>query len=122
MAWRTLRKISHSLMAHAIVLKTYIHFALMYTEDHIFLLLSIKYLINEDGEPTTPFKLATGMKPSILYLHVLFFPCVVQKAIVLLGKKVLYTHHQSKKGFCGIFVGLHSIKKGILFIYHKNGR
>ena len=32
----------------------------MYTTDHIFLVLPIKDLINKDGEPTTPFKLATG--------------------------------------------------------------
>ena len=51
----------------------------MYTTDHIFLVLPIKYLINEDVDPTTPFKLATGKKPSVSNLRVLTCPCVVRK-------------------------------------------
>ena len=58
---RTLRTIAHTLMVHARVLEAYIHFAFMYTTDHIFPVLPIKDLINNDGDPTTPFKLATGM-------------------------------------------------------------
>ena len=54
---RTLRTIEHYLMVHAIFLESYIHFALMYTTDRIFLVLPIKDLINKDGESTTPFKL-----------------------------------------------------------------
>ena len=60
MTWRTLRTIKHLLMVHVRVLEVYIHFALMYTADHIFPVLPIKYLINKDGKPTTPFKLAAG--------------------------------------------------------------
>ena len=32
----------------------------MYTTDHIFTVLPIKHLVNQDGEPTTPHKLATA--------------------------------------------------------------
>ena len=78
--WRTLRTIAHALMVHARVPEIYVHFALMYTTDHIFPVLPIKDLINEDGDPTTPCKLATGTKPSVLHLRVLFCTCVVQKA------------------------------------------
>ena len=63
--WRTLRTVAHSIMVHVRVLESYIHFALMYTTDHIFPVLPIKYLINEDRDPTTPHKLATGTKPSV---------------------------------------------------------
>ena len=52
--WRTLRTIAHSLMVHARVPENYMHVALMYTTDHIFPVLPIKNLINEDGDPTTP--------------------------------------------------------------------
>ena len=52
--WRTLLTVAHSLMVHAKVPELYVHFALMYTTDQIFPVLSIKYLINEDGDPTTP--------------------------------------------------------------------
>ena len=34
--WRMLRTIPNSIMVHARVLESYIHFALMYTTDHIF--------------------------------------------------------------------------------------
>ena len=78
--WRTLRTVAHALMVHAIVPEVYVHFSLMYTTDHIFPVLPIKYLINEDGDPTTPHKLATGTKPSVSHLRVLFCPCVVRKA------------------------------------------
>ena len=63
--WRTLRTVAHSLMVHARVPEVYVHFALMYTTDHIFLIIPIKDLINEDFDPTTPNKLATGTKPSV---------------------------------------------------------
>ena len=55
-----MRTIVHYLMVHSRFLEAYINFALMYITDHIFLVLPIKDLINEDGKPATPFKLATG--------------------------------------------------------------
>ena len=63
--WRTLRMIAHSLMVHALFLEAYIHFTLIYTEDHIFPVLPIKDLINEYGKMTTSFQLATSTKPSV---------------------------------------------------------
>ena len=75
--WRTLCTVAHAIMVHARVLEVYVHFALMYTTDHIFPVLPIKDLIIEDGNPTTPYKLATGTKLSVSHLRLLFFPCVV---------------------------------------------
>ena len=49
--WRTLRTVAHSLMVHARVPEVYVHFALMYTTDHIFPVLPIQDLINEDSNP-----------------------------------------------------------------------
>ena len=72
--WRTLRIIAHFIMLHGRVSEAYINFALMYTIDHIFPVLTIKYLINEDGNLTMPFKLATSTKLSVSYLRVLFCP------------------------------------------------
>ena len=65
---RTLRKIARSLMVHDRFLEAYIYYALMYTTDHIFTVLPIKDLIKKDGDPITPFKLTTGMKPSESHL------------------------------------------------------
>ena len=94
-------------MVHAIVPEAYVHFTLMYTTYHIFLVLPIKYLINEDGDPTTAHKLATGTKPSVSHLHVLFFPCVVRKSTAHVETKTL--------NMCrGIFVGIPEHQKGYL--------
>ena len=104
--WRTLHTVSHSLMVHARVLEAYIHFVLIYTTDHIFPVLPIKDMINEDGDPTTSHKLAIGTKPSVSHLHVLFSPCVVRKATAHVETKVLSMRHQAQNGFRGIFVGI----------------
>ena len=85
--WRTLRAISHYLIVHARVSEAYIHFALMYTTDNISLVLPINNLINEDGDPTTPFKLATGMKPSVSHLSVIFFRVLYGKLLHMLGQR-----------------------------------
>ena len=114
--WRNLGTIVHSLMVHERVLEAYIHFALMYTTDHIFPLLPIKDLIKKDGEPTTPFKLTTGMKPSVSHSRVLFFLCVVRKSTAHVGTKALNMRHQAQNGFRGtFFLKSHSIKKSIFF-------
>ena len=51
-------------MVHARISDEYIHFSFMYTTDSIFPVLTIKHLVNQDGEPTTPHKLETVEKPS----------------------------------------------------------
>ena len=78
----------------------------MYKTDHIFLVLPIKHLINEDGDPTTPHKLATGTKPSVSHLRVLLCPYVVRKATAHVETKTLNMRHQAQKGFRGIFLGI----------------
>ena len=89
MNWRMLHTVAHALMVHARVPEVYVHFALMYTTDHIFPVLPIKDLINKDGDPTTPCKLATGTKPSVSHLRVLFCPCVVRKTTAHVDTKTL---------------------------------
>ena len=118
---KTLRTIAHSLMVHARVSEAYIHFELMYTTDHIFLVRPIKYMINEDGDPTTPYKLATGTKPSVSHLRVLFCPCTVRKATAHFGTKTLNMRHQSQKYLRGIFVGIPQHQKGDL-VYVPSSR
>ena len=114
--WRTLRTISHSLMVHARASEAYINFALMYTTDHIFQVLPIKDLINKDGKPTTPFKIATGKKPSASNLCVLFCTYVVQKYTAHVDKKALNMSHQAQKSFRGISVGIPQHQKGYLCV------
>ena len=101
-------------MVHAQVSYKYIHFTLMHRIDNIFPVLLIKYLINQDSEPTTPQKLATGTKLSVSNLRTLFCPCVVQKATAHVYKKALRMRQQSQNGFWGIFVGTPQHQKGYL--------
>ena len=106
-------------MVHTRVLEAYINFALMYTINHIFLVLPIKDLIKEDDDPTTPIKLATGTEPSVSHLRVLFCPCVVQKSTAHVKKKALNMRHQAQKGFCGIFLGITQHPKRVSFVRTK---
>ena len=85
--WITLFTIAHSHIVHAIVLEAYIHFSFMYTTDHIFPVLPIKYLLNEYVEPTTPYKPATGTKTAVSNLHILFCPCIVRISTTHVGPK-----------------------------------
>ena len=112
--WILVRTVSQSLMVHTIVLEAYIHFALIYTTDHIFPVLPIKDLINKDGEPNTPFKLATGTKPLVSHVRVLFCLCIVRKDTAHVGTKALNMSHQAQKVFRGIFVGIPQHQKGYL--------
>ena len=82
--------------------------------DQIFPVLPIKDMINKDGDPTTPFKLATNTKPSVSHLRVLFSPCVVRKATAIVDTKTLNMRHQAQKGFRDIFVGILEHQKGYL--------
>ena len=83
--WRTLRTVAHSLMVHDRVSESYIHFALMYTTDQIFPVLPIKDLINEDGDPTTPFKLEIDTKPSVSHVRMLFLSmCCTESYCIIL--------------------------------------
>ena len=86
----------------------------MYTTDHIFPVLPIKDMINKDVDSNMPYKLATGKKPSVSHLHVLFCPCVVRKATANFGTKALNMRHQAQKGFCGIFFGIPEHQKWYL--------
>ena len=71
-------------------------------------------MINEDSDPTTPFKLVKGTKPSVSHLHMLFCPCVVRKTTFHVDKKALNMRHQSQKGFRSKFVGISQHQKGYL--------
>ena len=103
---RTFLTVAPSLMLHTRVPEVYVHFTLMYTTEHIFPVLPIKYLINKDGGPITSHKLATGTKPSVYHLCVLFCPCVVRKTKAHVETKTLNMRHQAQKGFRGTFIGI----------------
>ena len=85
-----------------------------------FPVLPIKDLINKYGYPTTSYKLAIGVKPSIYHFRVLFFPCVVWKDTANVGTKTLNTSHQAQMGFSGIFIGIPHHQNGYLvYVTHK---
>ena len=104
--WKTFKTITHSIMVYARVSDEYINFVLMYMADNIFTVLPIKQVVNQDGKPTTPHKMATGTKPAVSNLCVLFCPCVVRDATEHVDTKALNMCHHPQKGFSGIFVGI----------------
>ena len=112
--WQTLQAILDSIMVPARFSDEYIHFSLIYTTDHIFPVIPIKHLINQDGEPTTPHKLKTGTKSSVSNLRVLFCPCVVRNSTAHVDTKALRMCHWSQKGFRYIFVSIPQHRKGYL--------
>ena len=70
---QTVQTIAHSIMVHAHISDQYIHFALMYTTDHIFTVLPIKYLVNQNGEPTTTLVQNPQYQAYVFYsTHVLY--------------------------------------------------
>ena len=89
----------------------------MYTTDHIFPVLPIKDLINEDGDPTTPYKLETGMKPPVSHLRVLFCLCGVQKATGHVETKTLTCVTKLRRVFAASSWEYHSTKKDTLGMY-----
>ena len=54
-------------------------------------------MIKEDGDPTTPHKIATGTEPTVSHLYILFFPCVVWRATAHVETKALNIRHQAQK-------------------------
>ena len=78
-------------------------------------------MINKYGNPTMPFKLATGTKPLVSYLRVLFCPCVVRKSNAHVDKKALNMHHQAQKGFRCIFFGIPQHQK-VYLVYVPSTR
>ena len=86
----------------------------MYTIYHIFLLLPIKDLIKEEREPTMSFNLASGTKPFVSQLRLLFCPFIVRKGTAHVTTKALNICHQGQKGFRGIFVGITQHQKWYL--------
>ena len=107
-------------MVHVRFSESYINITFIYMAYNIFPVLPIKDLINKYGYPTAPFKLATGKKPSISYLRVSFFPCVVRKVTANFGIKELNMIHQAQEGFWGIFVGIPQHQKWYLvYVPHK---
>ena len=89
-------------MVHARVLESYIKFSLIYTTDHIFPVIPIKDMINEDSDPNAPLKIARGTKPSVSHLQVIFCPCVVWKATAHVDIKALNMRDQAQKGFFAV--------------------
>ena len=85
--WIMLRTVAHSLMVHDRFLEAYINYSLMYTKEHIFPVLQIKDVINEDGNPTTPFKPATVTKPSVSHYACYFVHMLYGKLLQTLGQR-----------------------------------
>ena len=86
-------------MVQARVSDVNINFALVYTVDHIFLVLPINDLINKYRKRTTSFKLSTGTKPLVSHIHVLFLSICCTKSYCTRRQKCVKCASPSAKGF-----------------------
>ena len=98
-----------------------IHLSLINITHNIFWVLTIINLVNQYGEPTTPHKLETGMKPLVWNTRVLFYSCDLQKSTARFDRKALNMRHQSQKRFWGIIIGIPQHLKGFL-VYVPSAR
>ena len=108
-------------MVHTRVSDECINFALMEPTDNIFTVLPIKHLLNQYVEPTTPHTMATGTKPSVSNICVLFCSCVVLKATEYVDTKALNIRHQSQKYFGVSLLEFNNIKKFTSSTYLVHG-
>ena len=109
-------------MVHALVSEEYIYISLIYTTDHVFPVLPIKRLLNQESEPTTPHKLATGSKTPVTNLRALLCTCVVRKSTTHVYTKALNIHHYSQNIFGISLLEFHNIKKGTSSMYQLHGK
>ena len=77
----------------------YAYSELIYTTHHIFPVITIIYLVNQDGELNTPHKMTTGTEPSVSNIRVLFCACFVLKATAHTDAKALHMRHKPQKCF-----------------------
>ena len=84
--WRTLHTVEHSLMAHLRVLEGYIRFELIYTADHILLVLPIKDSINKEAKPNTQLKLQQVLNLKYHIYVYYFFLVFYVKLLNILGQ------------------------------------
>ena len=117
-----LSMIARSPMVHVQVPETCIHFSFMYTAYYILPVLTIKEFIKKYGDPTTPFKLATDMKPSISYLRVLFFSMCYNKIYCKCWEKFIKHVSPSAKVFRGLFCWYSTESKSVFCLCTKQTR
>ena len=89
----------------------------MYKTDHIFTVLPVKKLVNQDGEPTTPHRLETGTKTSVSKIFVLFCPFVVQNGTAHVDTKALKRAISQKIVFRLYSLEFYNIKNGTSYTY-----
>jgi hypothetical protein len=107
--WQSISNIGRSLLVHARLPDTFMYHALVYA-CHIFNVLPIRGLQNDDDIPATPYQLFFDKRPMISNYRVFGCPTVVKRS----GK-------QTERGTRGIIIGFHSNHKGYL-IYSPGSR
>ena len=85
--WRILQTITRSIMVHIWVSEKYTHFALICMTDHILPVIPTKHFVNQDGETSTPNKLATGKNPHYQTYVFYFFHVLYENQLHMLKKR-----------------------------------
>ncbi len=114
--WQTVSSMSRSLLVHAQLPDTFTYHALTYA-CHIFNVLPVRGLMNEEEIPSTPYQLFFGKCPFISRFRV--FGCSTIVRHWVLHNKT--NGKQTERGARGIFLGLHMNQKGYL-VYSPGSR
>jgi hypothetical protein len=108
--WQTISSISRSLLVHARLPDTFWFQALCYAA-HIFNILPVHGLKNQEEYPSTPHELFFGTKPCILSYRVFGCPSVLCRWTA----EERSNGKQTERGMRGIFIGFDTNHKGFLF-------
>ena len=111
--WGTIVKLANALLLHARLNRKFFYYAAKYAQ-YIHDIIPVKNLLDAEGNPTTPYFLATGRKPAVKHFRVFGCPAVFKRYEVSdNGKRVKNKYTQ--QGMRGIFVGLPDDSAGWLF-------
>ena len=101
------------MILHARLNRKFFYYAVLYAQ-FIHDVIPVKDLKDDTGSPTTPYFLATKLKPHVRHFRVFGCPAVFKKYdFSTQGKRSADKY--SQQGICGIFVGFPTDSAGWLF-------
>ena len=111
--WGTICKLANTMILHARLNRKFFYYAVLYAQ-FIHDVIPVKDLKDDTGSPTTPYFLATKLKPHVRHFRVFGCPAVFKKYdFSNQGKRSADKY--SQQGIRGIFVGFPTDSAGWLF-------
>ena len=119
--WKTVQSLSDRIMVHSRLPPEFKFHADLYAVV-IKNVIPTKDLINQEGNPATPFELFTTQKPRIAHLRVFGCPVVFRKWTITTNEGKVVENNTSQRGVRGIFIGLPMNQQGYLIFMPQSQR